>query len=243
MLDLAALEVAAELVLVVARHAQRVARPRPCPSPGAARPGCPGRGRRGRRRRRPYGPRGAHAVRPYARDLAPSRVSSSERQPWMSPMMSNGPVRWVRSLKRFSSDDLGGLDLLHAAQDVHLAEALALQCAQRAAQFAAVALDDVARHVGAVGRAPRCARRTPPRAGRGRWRSAARRARGPARTSCLRRLRLDVGRVDDGAAGRRRAACPRCSAGRRRRPGSRSGRSRRRRRGRGRSRRRSPRWA
>ena len=40
-----------------------------------------------------------------------------------------------------------------AAQDVHLAEALALQAAQRAAQLAAVALDDVAGHAGPVGAA------------------------------------------------------------------------------------------
>lgn len=47
--------------------------------------------------------------------------------------------------------DLGALDLLHAPQDVHLSEPLALQVAQRAAEFADVALDDAARHVGAVG--------------------------------------------------------------------------------------------
>lgn len=40
-------------------------------------------------------------------------------------------------------DDLGGVDLGLAAQDVHLAEALALQAAQRAAQLAVLARDDV----------------------------------------------------------------------------------------------------
>lgn len=48
-------------------------------------------------------------------------------------------------------DDRGVLDVLDAPQDVHLAEALALQVAQRAAEFAGVALDDAAGHVGAVG--------------------------------------------------------------------------------------------
>src|SRR5690606_16631634 len=48
-------------------------------------------------------------------------------------------------------DDGGPLDLLRAAQHVHLAEALALQVAQRAAQFAGVPADDPAGHVGAVG--------------------------------------------------------------------------------------------
>lgn len=42
------------------------------------------------------------------------------------------------------------LGLLLGAQDVDLAEALALQTAQRAAQLPAVALDDVAGHVGTV---------------------------------------------------------------------------------------------
>ncbi len=48
-------------------------------------------------------------------------------------------------------DDRGVLDLLDAAQDVHLAEALALQAPQGAPEFAGVAGDDAARHVGAVG--------------------------------------------------------------------------------------------
>lgn len=47
--------------------------------------------------------------------------------------------------------DLGALDLLHATQDVHLAESLALQVAQGAAEFADVAVDDPAGHVGPVG--------------------------------------------------------------------------------------------
>ncbi len=47
--------------------------------------------------------------------------------------------------------DLGGLRLLHAPQDVHLAEPLALQVAQGSAQFALVALDDPAGQPGAVG--------------------------------------------------------------------------------------------
>lgn len=48
-------------------------------------------------------------------------------------------------------DDFGAVGLLLGAQDVHLAEALALQSAQRTAQLAPVALDDVAGHVRAVG--------------------------------------------------------------------------------------------
>ena len=77
-------------------------------------------------------------------------------------------------------DDRGGLDLLDAAQDVHLAEALALQAAQRAAQFA------VWRWMTWRGRCPgrcgpRCARRTPLRARPARSRSAARRTPWPAR--------------------------------------------------------------
>lgn len=47
-------------------------------------------------------------------------------------------------------DDGGVLGLRGSAQHVHLAEALALQVAQGAAQFAGVALDDPAGHVGAV---------------------------------------------------------------------------------------------
>lgn len=48
-------------------------------------------------------------------------------------------------------DDLRGVGLLLGAQDVHLAEAFALQSAQGAAQLAAVTLHDVAGHAGAVG--------------------------------------------------------------------------------------------
>ncbi len=48
-------------------------------------------------------------------------------------------------------DDLGGVDLLRAAQEMHLAEALALQMAQGPAQFALVALDDPAGQPGPVG--------------------------------------------------------------------------------------------
>ncbi len=48
-------------------------------------------------------------------------------------------------------DDLRRLHLVGAAQDVHGAEALALEVAQGAAQLALVALDDAAREGGAVG--------------------------------------------------------------------------------------------
>lgn len=48
-------------------------------------------------------------------------------------------------------DDGGVLDVRDAAQDVHLAEALALQAADRSPQFTDVALDDPDRHVGPVG--------------------------------------------------------------------------------------------
>lgn len=47
--------------------------------------------------------------------------------------------------------DLGAVGLLDAAQDVHLAEALALQVTEGAPQFAGVPGDDAACHAGAVG--------------------------------------------------------------------------------------------
>ncbi len=113
-----------QLVLVVAGHAERVARGRPCPSPAAARRACRDRGRPGRRRRprvRPgwLAPAAAAGRRARRRSRArPSSVCSSAQQPWTSPMTSNGPVSCAQVVAQPGAGDRRGGDLVLAVQDV-----------------------------------------------------------------------------------------------------------------------------
>ncbi len=146
-LHLAALEVPAELVLVVAGHAQRVARLH-------------------------HGHHAAQhggAVRPAVDEVADEdggtalgvRAVDVAQLAEQGLQFGGAAVHVADDVERpgevgeivepLLRDDGGPLDLLHAAQHMHLAEALALQVAQRAAQFPGVPLDDPARHVGAVG--------------------------------------------------------------------------------------------
>ena len=62
-----------------------------------------------------------------------SRVRSSAAQPWTSPMMSNGPCTSPPVVPRPLAHDLDGVDLLGAAQDVDLAEALRASAARATA--------------------------------------------------------------------------------------------------------------
>src|SRR5690606_17652563 len=146
-LHLAALEVPAELVLVVAGHAQRVARPdhghHPPQHAGAVRAAVDEVADE-------HGGAalGVHAV--GVAQLAEQGVQFGGAAVDVADDVEGaGEVGQV--VEPLLGDDGGPLDLLRAAQHVHLAEALALQVAQRAAQFAGVPADDPAGHVGAVG--------------------------------------------------------------------------------------------
>ena len=73
---------------------------------------------------------------PHSVDLVAERREqrrrSSSKQPWTSPMMSNGPCSSRRSFHSGWRVDLDGLDLLGGLAGRRRAEALALQTAQRA---------------------------------------------------------------------------------------------------------------
>ncbi len=146
-LDLAAREIAAELVLVVAGDAQGVAR-RHHRHDAAQHPGAVGPAVdevADEHGRPPFGVGAVHVAEPGEQGLqfgaaAVDVPDDVERAGEVAEVV-------VAALQ----DHPGVLGLFLGAQHVHLAEALALQSAQGAPQLAAVPLDDVARHGGAVG--------------------------------------------------------------------------------------------
>ena len=101
-LDVAAAEPAGELLVVVAGDGIGYAAPRRRPWRSAAHPACAGRDRRGRRRKRACARRrgDGHAAVPQIDHIADphKQLRSSSAQPWMSPMMSNGPRSSRRSV-------------------------------------------------------------------------------------------------------------------------------------------------
>ncbi len=145
-LDLAALEVAAVLVLVVAGHAQRVARlhhrhdaAQHARAVGAAVDQVADEDGRAALRVDPVG----------VAQLAEQRLQFGGAAVDVADDVEGaGEVGQV--VEALLGDDRGVLDVLDAPQDVHLAEALALQVPEGTAEFAGVALDDPAGHVRAV---------------------------------------------------------------------------------------------
>ncbi|MGX1117124.1 hypothetical protein RKD37_002487 [Streptomyces ambofaciens] len=146
-LDLAALEEAAVLVLVVARHAQRVARldhgHHAAQHAGAVRAAVDEVADEDGGAALGVDAVGVAELGEQGLQLGGAAVDVAD------DVEGAGEVGEV--VEALLGDDGGVLGLLGAAQHVHLAEALALQVAQGAAEFAGVALDDPAGQVGAVG--------------------------------------------------------------------------------------------
>lgn len=157
MLDLAALQVTAELVLVVARHTQRMPGSHHAhhqtQHSGAVRPAVDEVADEDCRTAL-----GMHGVHGPAECVAHQLIAQPAEQ---GLQLGTAAVDVADDVERAGQmaqivepplrDDLGGLHLLLAPQDVHLAEALALQVPQRTAQFTLVALDDPAWQPGPVG--------------------------------------------------------------------------------------------
>ncbi len=148
-LDLAALQVAAVLVLVVAGDAQGVARPdhghHAAQHAGAVRAAVDEVADEDGGAALGVDAVGVAELGEQGLQLGGAAVDVAD------DVEGAGEVGEV--VEALLGDDGGVLDLRDAAQHVHLAEALALQVAQGAAEFAGVALDDAAGHVGAVGAA------------------------------------------------------------------------------------------
>ena len=85
--------------------------------------------------------------------LLPAAVSSSSRQPWMSPIRSKGPDRAARSWRLGRRTISARSILIWGVHYIYLVETLFPQAFQRAAEFAALVGDGAAGGlaVGAVG--------------------------------------------------------------------------------------------
>ena len=202
-LHVAAAQLPQQLHVVVAGHAQRGARRRPCPSTSRSTSGdVAGRGRPGRRGRRALRPAGcATRGAPSPRvDLVAERRRaarrSSSQQPWTSPMMSNGPCSSRRSFHSGSRSIVGRLDLLGRARARRRGGSP--RAAARAATAAAAASGCGRRAGRSRGRAGRRLRSWQSRSGRSSTIATGRHVvLAGQRDQRLARLGLHVGGVDD----------------------------------------------
>ena len=218
-----------KLHVVVAGHAKRRPGRAPSPSRAAACPTIAARDRPDRRGRSPCVPPGGVHARPSVRArsrASPSSSSSSSKQPWTSPMMSNGRVVLAVVPQRLALDRRRRRPP-PASSARGRGGSLRAQPAQRTVQL----LSDCARHAARS--------RDPGGDWLRSWQTPLRQVEHDrdrqhvilraSATSGLRALGLDVGGVDDGEPSALRAARPRRNAAPRRHRRSPPGRSRRRR--------------